>query len=90
MYLFMYSLYSQLISTLKYYFLCIFPGCTNTFPNITKLRDHMRSHTQEKLLACPTCGGLYSNRTRFFDHCLRQVGQGRFKFPLSPSVFCYI
>lgn len=48
-------------------------GCQNKFPNINKLRDHMRSHTQEKLLACPTCGGLFSNRTRFFDHCQRQV-----------------
>ncbi|XP_021963367.1 histone H4 transcription factor [Folsomia candida] len=51
---------------------CVWRGCACSFPNAVKLRDHMRSHTQEKLLACPTCGGLFANRTRFFDHCQRQ------------------
>ncbi len=51
-------------------------GCASLFPNATKLKEHMRSHTQEKMLACPTCGGLFSNRTRFVDHCRRQIPMG--------------
>lgn len=33
----------------------------------------MRSHTQEKLVACPTCGGMFANNTKFFDHIRRQT-----------------
>ena len=33
----------------------------------------MQTHTQEKTVACPTCGGLFSCRSRFKDHLERQV-----------------
>ena len=47
-------------------------GCDNRFKSKYKLREHIRSHTQEKVVACPTCGGLFSNRTKLFDHLKRQ------------------
>lgn len=33
----------------------------------------MRSHTQEKLAACPTCGSMFSSNTKLFDHLHRQA-----------------
>lgn len=38
-----------------------------------KLAEHIRSHTHEKLVGCPTCGGLFASRTKFCDHYKRQV-----------------
>ena len=38
-----------------------------------KLREHLRSHTQEKVVACPACGGMFANNTKFFDHIRRQT-----------------
>lgn len=35
---------------------------------VTKMKDHLRTHTQERLCACPRCGSLYSMRTRLEDH----------------------
>lgn len=35
--------------------------------------NHTRSHTQEKLVGCPNCGGIYASNTKFFDHCIRQI-----------------
>ncbi|XP_064644428.1 uncharacterized protein LOC135498163 isoform X2 [Lineus longissimus] len=53
-------------------FKCFWEGCTVKVRNRTRLRDHLRSHTQEKVIACPTCGGLFSNRCKFSDHLRRQ------------------
>lgn len=52
---------------------CLWDSCTGSFCNKFKLRDHLRSHTQEKSLACPTCGSLFASRTKLHDHCLRQL-----------------
>ncbi|XP_032867308.2 histone H4 transcription factor-like [Tyto alba] len=30
-------------------------------------------HTQERVVACPTCGRMFSSNTKFFDHAKRQV-----------------
>uniref|UniRef100_A0A3P9LX03 Zgc:112083 n=1 Tax=Oryzias latipes TaxID=8090 RepID=A0A3P9LX03_ORYLA len=38
-----------------------------------RLREHMRSHTQERLVACPTCGSMFSSNTKLFDHLQRQA-----------------
>lgn len=38
-----------------------------------KLRDHLRTHTKERLFACPCCGNLYVNKTKFIDHVNRQA-----------------
>lgn len=54
-----------------------FPGCTCTFKDHCKLREHLRSHTQEKVVACPTCGGMFANNTKFLDHIRRQTSLDR-------------
>lgn len=53
--------------------ICLWQGCNREFGNHYKVRDHIRSHTQEKLIACPTCGGMFASRTKFFDHIQRQT-----------------
>ncbi|XP_077161938.1 histone H4 transcription factor isoform X3 [Paroedura picta] len=52
---------------------CGWKDCDCTFKGRCKLREHLRSHTQEKVVACPTCGGMFSNNTKFFDHIRRQT-----------------
>ncbi|XP_060746151.1 histone H4 transcription factor-like [Tachysurus vachellii] len=52
---------------------CGWKDCEASFKGRYKLHEHMRSHTQEKLVACPTCGGMFSNNTKFFDHIRRQT-----------------
>lgn len=52
---------------------CLWDGCDGHFQGRNKLRDHVRSHTQEKLVACPNCGALFANRTKFLDHIKRQT-----------------
>ncbi|CAI9722690.1 histone H4 transcription factor-like [Octopus vulgaris] len=51
---------------------CQWEGCDVNVKSKHKLREHLRSHTQQKLVACPNCGGLFSSRTKFFDHLERQ------------------
>lgn len=46
--------------------------CEATTKGRAKLREHLRSHTQEKVVACPGCGGMYANNTKLFDHLIRQ------------------
>ena len=41
--------------------------------NQWKLTDHARTHTQERVIACPQCGTLFSNKTKFKDHLDRQA-----------------
>ena len=48
-------------------------GCSMVAKSKHKLKDHVKSHTQEKVVACPTCGSLFSNTTKFFDHIKRQT-----------------
>lgn len=52
---------------------CVWSDCQSRFGNKFKLREHLKSHTQEKALACPTCGSLFATRTKLHDHCLRQL-----------------
>lgn len=52
---------------------CGWKDCEATFKGRFKLREHLRSHTQEKIVACPTCGGMFANNTKFFDHIRRQT-----------------
>ena len=53
--------------------LCKWRGCNYKAPIPFKLRDHLRSHSAERIAACPNCGGLFGSKTKFFDHCQRQV-----------------
>ncbi|XP_076145465.1 histone H4 transcription factor-like isoform X2 [Alosa pseudoharengus] len=52
---------------------CGWTDCKATFKGQFKLREHLRSHTQEKIVACPFCGGMFANNTKFFDHIRRQT-----------------
>ncbi|KAG1679713.1 Histone H4 transcription factor [Nymphon striatum] len=53
---------------------CLWQGCNDRkFNEPEKLRNHLRSHSQEKLIACPTCGSLFTNRTKLYDHIKRQT-----------------
>lgn len=60
-------------------------GCDAFFKIRYRLREHMRSHTQEKLVACPTCGSMFSSNTKLFDHLHRQAEPNGKKGKL---VFC--
>lgn len=55
--------------------MCCWKGCINDTKFLTqyKLTEHMRMHTKEKVIACPTCGNLFSNKTKFCDHRKRQL-----------------
>ncbi|KAM6172614.1 histone H4 transcription factor [Erethizon dorsatum] len=63
--------------------LCGWKGCTCTFKDRCKLREHLRSHTQEKVVACPTCGGMFANNTKFLDHIRRQTSSDQQRFQCS-------
>ena len=51
---------------------CRWLGCNKQDTSVSKLREHLRCHSQEKLVGCPNCGGLFANRIKFMDHCLKQ------------------
>lgn len=64
---------------MQLFFVCLFflfvLDCLGVFKGKRKLWDHLRTHTQERVVACPTCGGMFSNNTKFFDHVKRQVSE---------------
>ncbi|NXY87244.1 HINFP factor, partial [Alcedo cyanopectus] len=63
--------------------LCGWKDCECSFKGRCKLREHLRSHTQEKVVACPTCGGMFANNTKFFDHIRRQTALDQQRFQCS-------
>lgn len=52
---------------------CQWGECTNKYPSLYRLREHVRAHTNEKVIACPDCGTMFANNTKFHDHCKRQI-----------------
>ncbi len=62
---------------------CRWGECEMLFISVSKLKDHLRSHSQEREFACPTCGALFSNRCKLFDHCKRQTTDSDQGFPCS-------
>ncbi|GCB61109.1 hypothetical protein scyTo_0011254, partial [Scyliorhinus torazame] len=60
---------------------CCWKGCGATFKIKFKLREHLRSHTQEKVASCANCGGMFSNNTKFYDHVRRQTANEQKTFP---------
>lgn len=48
-----------------------------------KVQDHVRTHTQEKQVACPTCGKQFCNNTKLKDHLNRQLEP-----PGDPAMTC--
>lgn len=63
-------------------------GCDAFFKIRYRLREHMRSHTQERLVACPTCGSMFSSNTKLFDHLHRQAEPVGRKDTLSLDSLC--
>ncbi|XP_067401311.1 histone H4 transcription factor-like [Emydura macquarii macquarii] len=59
---------------------CHWKDCSRTFKGKHKLWDHLRTHTQERVVACPSCGAMFSNNTKFFDHAKRQVSDDQQTF----------
>ncbi|XP_062372469.1 histone H4 transcription factor-like [Sardina pilchardus] len=59
---------------------CGWTDCKAGYKGQFKLREHVRSHTQEKIVACPFCGGMFANNTKFFDHIQRQTTTDDQKF----------
>lgn len=51
----------------------LLPGCKGIFPQVYRLSEHVKTHTQEKVIGCPTCGTLFCSRAKFLDHCNRQI-----------------
>ncbi|XP_022256268.1 histone H4 transcription factor-like [Limulus polyphemus] len=52
---------------------CKWQECDAAFRSLYKLKEHLRSHTQERIMACPYCGGMFSSRSKLQDHIHRQV-----------------
>ena len=50
---------------------CLWSQCEQKIANKNRLVEHMRHHSQEKLVACPNCGSLFASFTKFIDHCSR-------------------
>ncbi|XP_053207939.1 histone H4 transcription factor-like [Panonychus citri] len=54
-------------------FKCYWSDCSFISDSNSHIAQHLRSHTQEKIIACPICGGMFSNKGKFRDHLLRQL-----------------
>ncbi|XP_012281812.1 histone H4 transcription factor [Orussus abietinus] len=52
---------------------CKWTGCIGVYSSLYKLREHLRCHTKEKVVACPDCGVMFASNTKFHDHCKRQI-----------------
>lgn len=50
---------------------CMWSQCEQKLANRNRLGEHIRHHSQEKLVACPNCGALFASFTKFIDHCSR-------------------
>lgn len=50
-----------------------YKACGQSFLSKSHLKNHLRSHSQEKTVACSTCGAMFSDKSKFYDHVLRQV-----------------
>ncbi|CAF1600827.1 unnamed protein product [Rotaria magnacalcarata] len=48
---------------------CRWTGCTHRPDKPSRIREHIRRHTQEKTIACPRCGSLFSCGVKFIEHC---------------------
>ncbi|KAG8434575.1 hypothetical protein GDO86_012809 [Hymenochirus boettgeri] len=63
--------------------MCGWKDCDISCKSRWKLREHLRSHTQEKVISCPNCGGMFANNTKFYDHLRRQTSLEEHRFQCS-------
>ncbi|XP_056642311.1 histone H4 transcription factor isoform X1 [Diorhabda sublineata] len=54
---------------------CCWNACNTKYATQTKLADHLKTHTKEKIMGCANCNRLFSNKTKFCDHRKRQKTQ---------------
>ena len=52
-------------------FYCHWKGC-NSSPksSLNKLVEHIRTHTKERIIACPFCCSEFCSNSRFLDHLM--------------------
>lgn len=51
---------------------CKWKDCQFKGKSKSKLLEHCRTHTGEKIIACPQCGSVFASNVKFKDHLLRQ------------------
>ena len=56
---------------------CKWDGCKKEIVNIYELKRHMKLHSHEKIIGCPVCGKLFTKKSFFIEHCLRQISTER-------------
>ena len=76
------SWYSLPLLTCSCISLSLCPDCSFHGRDKSKVLEHTRTHSHEKVVACPTCGSLFANNTKLKDHLTRQVE------PTDPSLTC--
>ncbi|CAJ0930017.1 unnamed protein product, partial [Mesorhabditis belari] len=54
-------------------FTCKWLDCAFSCSRRHILRDHLRHHSGEKIVACPFCGQFFTATTKLFDHLFRKV-----------------
>jgi len=69
---------------------CKWTGCIGKYPSLYKLRDHVRCHTKEKIVACPDCGATFASNTKFHTHCQRQIPMDSKKLIICIPNFRYL
>ena len=47
-------------------------GCSYLAKDPWKIKEHCRTHTGERKIACPSCGMFFANKTKLADHLIRQ------------------
>ncbi|KAI6654826.1 Histone H4 transcription factor-like [Oopsacas minuta] len=52
---------------------CEWAKCKHKTKKRFSLHTHLKMHTQEKVIACPTCGNLFSTNPNLEDHLHRQA-----------------
>lgn len=57
---------------------CEWIDCTKKFNRQQKMKEHLRSHTGERIFACANCGSTFNSHTKFYDHYKRQAMESKF------------
>jgi hypothetical protein len=52
---------------------CMWKECQKMLTSKSRLVEHIRHHSQEKIVACPTCGALFASYSKLIDHCTRSM-----------------